>query len=207
MRTENTPRRNGTKIVAAVSQAGGLRTGSCRVLLPPSIGLWSNWSPKCRRLRDNGAVEANAVHNLRGRTFYTSEKNDGHENKVCSGSTYHPDEKKPATGDEVWRKWEIVYTGNARVPFWIVRVPKEIISGHGGLWSDNSVALFGALYRLHFPVNAEGVNVLPSTTQIDFPASTPAYAALLIGNPCAAGKRKKKRAPPPSTSSAPSVPA
>jgi hypothetical protein len=49
-----------------------------------------------------------------------------------------------------------VYTGNARVPCWIVRVPKEIIWGHGGLWSDNSVAMFGALYRMHFPLNAEG---------------------------------------------------
>ena len=50
-----------------------------------------------------------------------------------------------------------LYTrGNARVPCWIVRVPKEIIWGHGGLWSDNSVAMFGALYRMHFPLNAEG---------------------------------------------------
>jgi len=115
---------------------------------------------------ENRAVEANAVHNLRGRTFYTSTKNDGHENEYCQGSTYNPDERKLAPNNEVWRKWEIVYTGNARVPFWIVRVPKEIISGHGGLWSDNSIALFTALYRLHFPVNAQGVNVLPSTTQI-----------------------------------------
>jgi len=30
------------------------------------------------------------------------------------------------------------YTGNARVPCWIVRVPKDIIWEHGGLWSDNS---------------------------------------------------------------------
>ena len=35
--------------------------------------------------------------------------------------------------------------------------PKEIIWGHGGLWSDNSVAMFGALYRMHFPLNAEGM--------------------------------------------------
>jgi hypothetical protein len=35
-----------------------------------------------------------------------------------------------------------------------------------GLWSDNSIALFTALYRLHFPVNALGVNVLPTTAQI-----------------------------------------
>src|SRR6266849_6887347 len=108
---------------------------------------------------ENRAVEANAVHNLQGRIFYTSTKNDGHENKYCSGSTYNSDEIKPAPDNEVWRKWEIVYSGNARIPFWIVRVPKEIISGHGGLWSDNSVALFAALYRLHFPVNAQDVNV------------------------------------------------
>ncbi len=55
--------------------------------------------------------------------------------RSAPGSTYDPNKIKEATGNEVWRKWEIVYTGNARVPFWIVRVPKEIISGHGGLWS------------------------------------------------------------------------
>jgi exosome complex RNA-binding protein Rrp42 (RNase PH superfamily) len=42
------------------------------------------------------------------------------------------------------------------VPCWIVRVPKEIIWGHGGLWSDNSVAMLAALLRIHFPLNAEG---------------------------------------------------
>ena len=80
--------------------------------------------------------------------------------------TYNPDAIKPAPEKEVWRKWEIVYTGNARVPFWIVRVPKEIISGHGGLWSDNSIAMFAAIFRLHFPLNAHGENVLPDTAQI-----------------------------------------
>jgi hypothetical protein len=115
---------------------------------------------------EDRAVEANAAHNLHGRIFYTSEKNDGHENKICPGSTYDPNKIKEATGNEVWRKWEIVYTGNARVPFWIVRVPKEIISGHGGLWSDNSIAMFAALFRLHFPLNSEGVNLLPTTAQI-----------------------------------------
>jgi len=118
---------------------------------------------------ENRAVEANALHNLQGRIFYTSEKNDGHEDKICPGSTYDPDKIKEATRNEVWRKWEIVYTGNARIPFWIVRVPKEIISGHGGLWSDNSIALFTALYRLHFPVNAHGENILPATAQIQDP--------------------------------------
>ena len=80
--------------------------------------------------------------------------------------TYNPDAIKPAPKKEVWRKWEIVYTGNVRVPFWIVRVPKDIISGHGGLWSDNSIAMFAAIFRLHFPLNAHGENVLPDTAQI-----------------------------------------
>ena len=37
-----------------------------------------------------------------------------------------------------------------------LRVPNDIIWDHGGLWSDNSVAMFAALYRMHFPLNAEG---------------------------------------------------
>jgi hypothetical protein len=45
---------------------------------------------------------------------------------------------------------------NERVLCWIVRVPKDIIWGHGGLWSDNSVAMFAALFRIHFPLTAKG---------------------------------------------------
>jgi len=93
---------------------------------------------------------------VRSRTFLTSEKNNGHEKQFCRGPDYNPDETRPATGNEDWRRWEFVYSGNAHVPCWIVRVPKEIIWGHGGLWSDNSVAMFGALYRMHFPLNAAG---------------------------------------------------
>jgi hypothetical protein len=51
--------------------------------------------------------------------------------------------------------------GNARVPCWIVRVPKEIIWGHGGLWSDNSVAMLAALFRIHFPLTAGGMVAPP----------------------------------------------
>jgi hypothetical protein len=47
------------------------------------------------------------------------------------------------------------------VPCWIVRVPKEIIWGHGGLWSDNSVAMLGALFRIHFPLTAGGMVAPP----------------------------------------------
>ncbi|HZS16370.1 MAG TPA: hypothetical protein VFA51_00395 [Candidatus Udaeobacter sp.] len=107
---------------------------------------------------ENRAFEANLRQNIRNRTFLTSEHNDGHEKQFCRGSEYNPDETRPATGKEDWRGWEFVYSGNARVPCWIVRVPKEIIWGHGGLWSDNSVAMFAALYRMHFPLNAAGLS-------------------------------------------------
>jgi len=103
------------------------------------------------------AFEANLRQNVRGRTFLTSEKNDGHEKPFCrvliTIRMRHALPQETKTGN----RWQFVYTGNARVPCWIVRVPKEIIWGHGGLWSDNSVAMFGALYRMHFPLNAEGV--------------------------------------------------
>jgi exosome complex RNA-binding protein Rrp42 (RNase PH superfamily) len=52
-------------------------------------------------------------------------------------------------------------TGNARVPCWIVRVPREIIRGHGGLWSDNSVAMLAALFRIQFPITAAGTVAPP----------------------------------------------
>jgi hypothetical protein len=52
------------------------------------------------------------------------------------------------------------------VPFWIVRVPKEIIWGHGGLWSDNSVAMLGALFRIQFPRTAGGMIAAPQRSSI-----------------------------------------
>ena len=47
------------------------------------------------------------------------------------------------------------------MPCWIVRVPKEIIWGHGGLWSDNSVAMLAALFRIQFPRTAGGMVAPP----------------------------------------------
>jgi hypothetical protein len=106
--------------------------------------------------KENRAVEANIKVNHPDYVFYTSEHNDGHENSFCRDGNYNPDEVRPSTGKEVWQRWQFVYTGNARVPCWVVRVPKEIIWGHGGLWSDNSVAMPAALFRMHFPLTAEG---------------------------------------------------
>ena len=99
------------------------------------------------------------------------------KNNSVRGPEYNPNETRPPTGNEDWQRWQFVYTGNARVPCWIVRVPKEIIWGHGGLWSDNSVAMFGALYRMHFPLNAEG------------------HACSFSTDPCSQGPRHPKTEP------------
>jgi hypothetical protein len=117
--------------------------------------------PPGLKAAENRAFEANMLENHPDFSFYTSEHNDGHENRYCQNGNYDPNEVHPATGRELWRKWQIVYTGNARVPVWVVRVPKEIIYEHGGLWSDNSVAMLAALYRIQFPLTATGVFTPP----------------------------------------------
>jgi len=112
--------------------------------------------PRALRTIENRAFEANLLENHPDYSFYTSEHNDGHETRYCRNGRYDPDQARPSTGRELWRRWQFVYTGNARVPCWIVRVPKEIIYQHGGLWSDNSVAMLAALVRIQFPLTAEG---------------------------------------------------
>ena len=124
------------------------------------VPLGETTPPPGLKANEDRAVEANIRVNHPDYSFYTSEHNDGHESRFCQNGNYNPDEIRPATGREVWQRWQFVYTGNARVPCWIVRVPKEIIWGHGGLWSDNSVAMLAALFRMHFPLTAEG-NMAP----------------------------------------------
>jgi hypothetical protein len=118
--------------------------------------------PPGLRANQNRAFEANILENHPDFTFYTSEHNNGHEDRFCRDGSYNPDEVRPATGKEIWRRWQFVYSGNARIPFWVVRVPKEIIWGHGGLWSDNSVAMLAALFRIQFPLPSEALASLRS---------------------------------------------
>jgi hypothetical protein len=118
----------------------------------------------------NRAFEANVKQDHPDYTFYTSEHNDGHEEGFCRNDKYDSDAVRPPSGKEIWRRWKFEYTGNARVPCWIVRVPKDIISGHGGLWSDNSVAMLGALLRIQFPLAGGGKVATPeSITAPDTP--------------------------------------
>jgi hypothetical protein len=125
------------------------------------VPLGETSPPPDLRAHENRAFEANIQVNHPDYRFYTSEHNDGHEDRFCRNSDYNPDEIRPPAGQEIWRPWQFVYTGNARVPCWIVRVPKEIIWGHGGLWSDNSVAMLGALFRIQFPLTAGGMVAPP----------------------------------------------
>ena len=120
------------------------------------VSLGETSPPPGLRATENRAFEANIMRNHPNYSFYTSEHNDGHEDRFCRNGSYNPDEARPPTGRELWRRWQFVYTGNARVPCWIVRVPKDIIWGHGGLWSDNSVAMLAALFRMQFPLTGEG---------------------------------------------------
>jgi hypothetical protein len=114
----------------------------------------------------NRAFEANIRQNLQDDIFDTSERNDGHEDRFCRDANYNPSVVRPPTGRELWRRWQFVYTGNARVPCWIVRVPKDIIWGHMGIWSDNSIAMLGALFRLHFPLTSEGKVALSAPVRV-----------------------------------------
>jgi hypothetical protein len=125
------------------------------------VPLGETSPPPGLKATENRAFEANFAANHPDYSFYTSEHNDGHENRDCRNGRYNPNEAHPPTGRELWRKWRFVYTGNARVPVWVVRVPKEIIYEHGGLWSDNSVAMLAALIRIQFPLTAGGVIAPP----------------------------------------------
>ncbi len=122
------------------------------------VPLGETATPSNLKATENRAFEANIRQNHPDFKFYTSEHNDGHENAFCRNGDYNPGEVHPPTGKELWRQWQFVYSGNARVPCWIVRVPKDIIWGHGGLWSDNSVAMLGALFRIQFPLVGGKVN-------------------------------------------------
>ena len=117
--------------------------------------------PPGLRATANRAFEANLRQDHPDYSFYTSELNDGHEKNYCHDGHYDPNEARPPTGRELWQRWQFVYTGNARVPVWVVRVPKDIIWEHGGLWSDNSVAMLAALVRIQFPLSTLRKQALP----------------------------------------------
>jgi hypothetical protein len=115
--------------------------------------------PKPKRIDPVGesdAFEANLSGNRHDRTFYTSAPRNAESAAVAAAAG----NRSPVSPTNEWREWQIKtagevdpkYRGNAQVPFWIVRVPTDIIDNHGGIWSDNSMALMAAIFRMRFPL-------------------------------------------------------
>ena len=104
------------------------------------------------------AFDYNLLHNPSNRIFYTSAP----QNAAATVSAAEKSDQRPKTSAPEWRAWQIQYAGdvdrarygsNVRVPLWIVRVPAFIIDNHGGIWSDNNMALMAAIFRLHRPLS------------------------------------------------------
>lgn len=105
--------------------------------------------------KDTDAFDKNLRENRDKRIFYTSAS----RNAESAAAAAAVGKRSPVSAPTRWRQWQIQnagdvdprYRGNAQVPFWIVRVPTDIIDNHGGIWSDNSMALMAAIFRLRFP--------------------------------------------------------
>jgi hypothetical protein len=83
--------------------------------------------PPDLRSNENRAFEANIRENHPDYSFYTSEHNDGHEERFCHDASYNPNEIRPPTGKEIWRRWQFVYTGkNDRAP-WPCQLPSSVL--------------------------------------------------------------------------------
>src|ERR1700676_2460839 len=52
--------------------------------------------------KDNRAVDANALVNHPDHSFWTSEHNDGHEDRFCVNGNYNPDEVRPPSVKDIW---------------------------------------------------------------------------------------------------------
>src|SRR5271157_4706535 len=64
------------------------------------VPLGETTPPPGLKANENRAVEANMKENHPDYSFYTSEHNDGHEDRFCHNGDYNPDEIRPSTGRE-----------------------------------------------------------------------------------------------------------
>ena len=108
------------------------------------------------------AFDYDLRNNPKERVFYTSAPKDSE----AAAETVKKGSSAPPASAADWRAWQICYAGdvdpgryhgNLRVPFWIVRVPSQIIDNHGGIWSDNNMALMATIFRLHRPIEKREV--------------------------------------------------
>jgi hypothetical protein len=120
------------------------------------------------------AFEYNLENNPVGGIFFTSAPKNS-ETAAQAGKQSRPAESSPKTQPQAWQIQFVAdrdkYIG-VHVPFWIVRVPPDIIDNHGGIWSDNNMALMAAIFRMHRPILANNVivpaksYVLPSQVKV-----------------------------------------
>jgi hypothetical protein len=100
------------------------------------------------------AFDYNLDHNPERGVFYTSAARDA-DTAAGSGRKSQSAPESPKNAPQAWQihfvNSDDKYKG-VRVPFWIVRVPADIINNHGGIWSDNNMALMAAIFRMHRPI-------------------------------------------------------
>jgi hypothetical protein len=108
---------------------------------------------------DSDAFDYNLEHNPVGGIFYTSAPKNS-QTAAKAGKESRPSASAPKTQPQAWQIQFVTkhdkYIG-VHVPFWIVRVPSDIIDNHGGIWSDNNMALMAAIFRMHRPILANNV--------------------------------------------------
>jgi hypothetical protein len=155
IRADGTPRGSISEREFYLSTPGNNRYLINYVIVPSTAAIPSYSSD---------AFDFNLLHNPENRVFYTSSEKDSES----AARTLSSGAASPVTPTSQWRAWQIAYAAdvdakdypdNARVPFWIVRVPSQIIDNHGGIWSDNNMALMAAIFRLHRPLVTKQVIV------------------------------------------------
>lgn len=99
------------------------------------------------RGRDGNALQYNLRHNHTDNEFYTSAGMDSDN----------------AADTSQWKRWRLEWNSySPRTPYWIIRVPPQIINNHGGIWSENSLAMMAAIYRMNFPLPPKTVARAPT---------------------------------------------
>lgn len=105
-----------------------------------------------------------------------------------------------------WNWWKLKFTGDVdqRSPFWVVKVPKDILNGHGDIFNPNAIDMMVALFRLSNLLEPSGAPVPPiqikskpdTTGQSLVPATTAATPAPLQEAPTATAIQTRKKARP-----------
>jgi hypothetical protein len=108
---------------------------------------------------NSDAFDYNLENNPVGGILFTSAAK-GSQTAAEAGQRSQPAQASLKTQPQAWQIRFVPdhdkYLG-VHVPFWIVRVPSEIIDNHGGIWSDNNMALMAAIFRMHRPILANNV--------------------------------------------------